>query len=301
MSPAATLQNPERAWFAAATPRLFTRADVERRVGPTREPIELLSGGLANLNVRLGRDRVLRIHRNPAALALETTLLRHPWRSFRTPAVLAAGPDFLLLEHLELRPLPATAGAAVGRALAEIHARTYPSSGDLAADLTLAAPSPFAGFAARGYGHANLADALPHLDPALAARIAAFLDTDEYAARDALDAPVLCHCDFKLSNLHLTPDDELVVLDWEFAWSGPRLLDIGQLLRWRPPPPFVEPFADAYRAGGGVLIEGWRRIAEAIDLGSLLSVYARNPAARTTPDIERRLAEITARASPPSA
>jgi hypothetical protein len=87
------------------------------------------------------------------------------------------------------------------------------------------------------------------------------------------------------------------VLDWEFGWSGPRLLDIGQLLRWQPPEAFARAFADGYRAGGGVLIEDWRRIAEAIDLGSLLFVFVHNALARATPDLERRIAEIIGRSS----
>jgi aminoglycoside phosphotransferase (APT) family kinase protein len=202
-----------------------------------------------------------------------------------------------VLELLELLPLPASAGEAVGRALAEIHALTYAKTGFLAADLSLATPFPDdgdQGFAAAGYGHAMLSEAEPYLDAALAARIATFLDGNAYARRDALDVPVLCHSDFKVSNLHLTPTGELVVLDWELAWAGPRLLDIGQLLRWHPADSFVSAFADAYRANGGVLIDGWRRIAEAIDVGSMLGVFAHNEVARSTPDFERRLAEIVA-------
>jgi hypothetical protein len=292
------LQNPERAWSDAATPKTIDRAEVERRIGPTGEPIEVLTGGLANINVRIGRDRVLRIQRDPSTLAKEATLLRRPWRALRTPAVLTTGDDFLLLEFLELRRLPASAGAAVGRALAEIHELRYEGTGVLGADLSIVTPFPGdgdEGFAARGYGHAMLSEAAEYLDPALAARIAVFLDSDGYAAHDALDVPVLSHCDFKVSNLHVTPAGELVVLDWEFAWAGPRLLDIGQLLRWDPPESFVHEFADAYRAAGGVLIEGWRRIAEAIDVGSMLGVYAHNEIARSTPDIERRLAAIVSR------
>jgi aminoglycoside phosphotransferase (APT) family kinase protein len=290
------LPNPERAWYGAAAAKTIDRAEVERRIGPTPEPLEVLTGGLANLNVRVGRDRVLRIGA-PSGLAKEATLLRHPWRALRTPRVLATGDDFLLLEFLDLQPLPESAGEQVGRALAEIHARTYATTGSLGADLSLATLFPEDGeesFAARGFGHAMLSEAEPYLAPALAARITAFLDGDAYAARDALDVPVLCHCDFKVSNLHVTPAGELVVLDWEFAWAGPRLLDIGQLLRWQPPETFVRAFADGYLAGGGVLIDGWRRIAEAIDVGSMLGVFAHNEVARSTPDIERRLAEIVA-------
>jgi hypothetical protein len=290
------LPNPERGWHAAAAAPI-DRAEVERRIGATSEPIAALAGGLASTNLRIGRDRVLRIGRDPAALAKEAALLRRPWRGFRTPAVLATGADFLLLEHLELRPLAASvgAGAAVGRALAEIHAQTYATCGALAGDLTLGEPLPDeggAGFAARGYGHAMLREAAPYLDAALAARIAAVLDRDPAAARDALDVAVLCHCDFKVSNLHETPAGELVVLDWELAWAGPRLLDVGQLLRWHPPEPFVAAFAAAYRDGGGVLVDGWRRVAEVIDLGSLLGLLAHQAAARSTPDVARRIAEI---------
>lgn len=291
------LANPERTWHLATT-RTLDRAEVERRIGPTREPVEVLSGGLRNLNVRVGRDRVLRIQRDPSTIAKQVSLLRRPWRSFRTPQVLAVGEDFLVLEHLELRPLPETAGEAVGRAFAEIHGHTYAHTGDLDGDLALATSNPGVdaeGFAARGYGHANLREAEPFLDRTLASQIAAFLDTDPIAARDALDVPVLCHCDSKVSNLHVTPAGELVVLDWELAWSGPRLLDLGLLFRWQPPAVFERAFADGYRAGGGVLIEDWRRIAEVIDLGSLLSVFARNAVARATPVLERRLAEIIGR------
>ncbi|MDB4964533.1 MAG: hypothetical protein JWN44_222 [Myxococcales bacterium] len=287
------LRNPEEAWSRASVATI-DRAEVERRIGPTSEPIEVLTGGFASVNVRVGLDRVLRIKRGSSTLAKETTLLQRPWRSFRTPSVLATGDDFIVLEHLELRPLPATAGEAVGRALAEIHALTYAKTGFLGSDLSIATPFPGdgdQGFAARGYGHAMLSEAEPYLDATLAARIAAFLDGDAYATRDALDVPVLCHCDFKVGNLHVTPAGELVVLDWEFAWAGPRLLDIGQLLRWHPPESFVRAFAAAYRAGGGVLVDGWRRLAAAIDLGHMLGVFAHNPIMRTTDDIPRRIAE----------
>jgi len=54
----------------------------------------VLTGGLANINVRVGRDRVLRIQRDPSVLAKETTLLRRPWRALRTPTVLETGTIF---------------------------------------------------------------------------------------------------------------------------------------------------------------------------------------------------------------
>jgi hypothetical protein len=92
---AVRLPNPERAW---ASPVVAVRRDeVERRIGPVSEPLEVLSGGLCNINVRIGVDRVLRIRGDRSALGKEATLLSRPWRSFRTPAVLATGDDYLLL------------------------------------------------------------------------------------------------------------------------------------------------------------------------------------------------------------
>jgi fructosamine-3-kinase len=287
------LRNPEAAWSRAVTPATIDRAEIERRIGPTNEPIEVLSGGFANLNVRVG-DRVVRIKRGPTP-PKEATLLRRSWRSFRTPALLATGEDFLVLERLELAPLPPTAGAKVGRALAEIHATTYSETGFLAGDLSIEQPFPPDGWTELhrgvGYVRAGLHDAEPFLDPALTARLNAFLDGGPDDGDVEPDTPVLAHTDFKVSNLHVTPAGELVVLDWEFAWAGPRLLDIGQLLRWHPPEPFVQAFADAYRQGGGRLVDGWRRFAAIIDLGSLLFVYAHNPIMRSTDDIPRRIVE----------
>jgi aminoglycoside phosphotransferase (APT) family kinase protein len=288
----ALLANPEPAWSRAVL-RAVDRAEVERRVGPTDEPIEVLAGGLANLNVRVGRDRVLRIT-DRATLAKQVTLLSRPWRALRTPRVLATGDDFLVLEHLPISPLddaPAI-GAAVGRALAEIHATRYAESGLLAADLSLAQPFSRDGYGGAGYVRAMLAEAAPLLDAALVARIHSFVDAHEAEAATACDGAVLTHADFKVSNLHLLPDGALVVLDWDYAWAGPRLFDVGQLLRWRPPAPFVDAFASGYREGGGILADGWRRIAEMIDVGSMCGVYAHNPIMRTSDEIPRRIAEI---------
>ena len=285
------LRNPEAAW-SRALGRTIDRAEIERRIGPTSEPIELLSGGIANLNVRVG-DRVLRF-KDPSTLAKEARLLARPWRSCRTPAVLATGDDFIVLEYLALRPLPPTAGAAVGRALAEIHANTYPEIGFLAGDLTIAGTFPEGPPTFCGYVRAMLREAEPFVDPSLPPRIRAHLDAIEDEAIASYDGAVLTHGDFKVANLHVDDAGALVILDWEFAWAGPRLFDVAQLLRWHPPEPFVRDFAGAYVAAGGRLVPDWRRMAAAIDLGHLLAVYAHNPIIRTSDDIPRRIDETLA-------
>jgi aminoglycoside phosphotransferase (APT) family kinase protein len=291
------LANPERRWTHEVA--AVDRAEVETRLGPTSEPVTLLAGGLVNRNLRVGRDRVLRIVREPSLLALERALLSRAWRTFRTPAVLASGDDFLVLEYLEHGPLAdaAETGAAVGRALAEIHAVRYPRTGWLGPDLSVARPFPgdgSGGFTPRGYGQSELAHVRSFLGAELSARVDRFLEEEPLAARNVVDVPVLAHCDFKASNLHWTARGELLVLDWEFAWAGSRYIDLGQIMRWHPSEAFARAFADSYVDGGGLLADDWRRFAEVVDLCALLGLY-RNPAARSTDDVVRRIVEIIER------
>lgn len=300
------LRNPERDWMRASQ-RSINVDEVERRIGSTTEPLELLSGGLNNINIRIGRSRVLRIYRglesgtifrDAAVVGKEATLASRNWRWLRTPKVLARGPDFLVFEYVEHVPLSEMHGAAVGRALAEIHATTFAATGLLGANLELKRPADWGPadeheFTARDYGHSQLAEVGPVLDGELVVRISAFLDSDPLATRNAADVPVLTHSDFKASNVHWTSGVPLV-LDWEYAWAGSRYVDIGQLLRWHPPEAFVREFAAAYVDGGGALVDDWRRLAETIDLCALIGL-SRIPESRMTDDLIRRIVETIER------
>jgi len=284
--------------------RPIDRAEVERRIGSTSEDLELLTGGLNNINIRVGRDRVLRVYqglesgalfRNAAVVGKEAALASRRWRAFRTPAVLARGPDFLVFEFVDHEPLSERHGAAVGRALAEIHATTFASTGLLGANLELQRPADWGPaaedpFTAREYGRAQLAEVVPLLEPQLVSRIAAFLDSDPVAARNAAEVSVLTHSDFKASNVHWTTAGVPLVLDWEYAWAGSRYVDIGQLLRWKPSEVFVNEFAAAYVAAGGTLDDDWRRLAEVIDLCSLIGL-CRTPEAQQSEALIMRIVE----------
>jgi predicted Ser/Thr protein kinase len=99
-----SLPNPERRWQRAAECLSLDRSEVERRLGPTSEPLQVLSGGLANTNVRVGSERVLRIYRRDRhALGKEKALLQQSWESFVVPSVLGSGEDFLVLEYVQRR------------------------------------------------------------------------------------------------------------------------------------------------------------------------------------------------------
>lgn len=294
------LPDPEAAWESPPSTRtLDPEAEVRARLGRVDAPVEVLSGGAANLNLKVG-DRVLRVYRRErAALAREAVLLARPWRSFRTPRLLGRGEDYLVLEHVPHRRLDDArpAGAAAGRALAEIHAQTFAVSGFLGTDLRVATPLPdFAGAV-----RAHLASILQRLAPApggdLVARILTFLDAALPALRAAAGPPALVHGDFKAGNLGTTASGELLVLDWEFAYAGPRLMDLAQLVRWRPSTGFVEGLEEAYRGAG--LPRGWRRLAEAFDLGNLGDLLARaEPGSRREAGLRERVEQILAGGAP---
>jgi hypothetical protein len=284
------LPNPERAWARPAALQHFDRVEVERRIGPAQGPIELLSGGLANLNLHIVGTGVLRIYRSELATPRkEAQLLSLPWQRLRVPRVLQQGEDFLLLEYVPHGELQDSAahGQAVGAALAEIHARHFNHAGFLSAELQLTDSfGPELQLLEQYASEQLLRGGLTQLEPRLRAQLAA-----ARAALAQLAQPyVLLHSDFKVSNLHWAHDDRLLVLDWETAYAGPALLDIGQLLRWDPPEPFVRGFVLAYQQHGGQLPSSWQRHArtfDAINLAGLLG--GAEAGSRRALEVEARL------------
>ncbi|HVD93189.1 MAG TPA: aminoglycoside phosphotransferase family protein [Vicinamibacterales bacterium] len=298
--PSAPLPNPEREWERSAPVASFDPADVERRLGPTRESLELLGGGHANLNIRVGAGRVLRIYRRDrGAIAKEKALLRRPWASLHVPTVLDEGADFLVLGYVPHAALTVSAehGAQTGRALAEIHRTRFLRAGFLDGNLHVDKPFDDAIDALFGYARSEIDRAAPAAeDGDLRARFfTTFLAERLDALRAAAGGPVLLHADFKASNLHSTPANRLLVLDWEFAYSGPALMDVGQLLRWDPPAPFVAAFAGAYCDDGGVLPDGWRTWADVFDLFNLVGLLGgAAPESRRAIDVRARMTRTLA-------
>jgi fructosamine-3-kinase len=294
-----SLPNPERDWERSGPVAAFDPADVRCRLGPTHESLELLSGGHANVNVRVGAGRVLRIYRrDPGAAAREKTLLLQPWTSFVVPSVLASGEDFLVLAYVPHGMLTVSAehGAQTGRALAEIHRTRFARAGFLDAALRVAKPFDDSIAALFAYARSEIDRAAAGADEAdLRRRFTAFLADRLDALRAAAGSPALLHGDFKASNLHRTPENRLLVLDWEFAYAGPALMDVGQLLRWDPPAAFISAFARTYREDGGELPQDWRRCAEVFDLFNLVGLLGgASPGSRRSIEVRQRIAQILA-------
>jgi len=268
------LANPELEWLGESVDESDLGSAVESRIGPVAERLLALAGGHANLNVRVGDDRVLRIFRRDALAGMkEVVLLGRDWQTLKTPHVIAQGVDFVLLEFVSLHPLcdDAATGRLVGRAAGEIHGSPYPTTGLLDEHLRISEP-------------------LPEIQPYVEGRIEV-LGADWHEIGDAilraLDdvagaiggsyGAVLNHGDFKPSNLFLNSEGELVVLDWEYAFAGPPLMDVGQLLRWGTSAGFRSGFAEGYASLGGQLAADWIRQSEVLDIVNLLGLAGAAP------------------------
>jgi aminoglycoside phosphotransferase (APT) family kinase protein len=91
----------------------------------------------------------------------------------------------------------------------------------------------------------------------------------------------LVHGDFKRSNLlmrkHGPSWSVAAVLDWEFCFAGPPLVDVGNFLRAGEALPvgFREAFARGYCAAGASLPAEWLELSRLVDLVSQLEFLNR--------------------------
>lgn len=296
------LPNPERAWHADRVLKPLKREEVTRRIGPFEGEISSLSGGLANDSLLIGNDRVLRIYRRDvAAMKIEHQLLTRSWQEFRVPEVLEAGDDFLLLEYVPHETLlnQIEHGEAAGRALAEIHQTNYPCHGFLGPDLQIAdrwgnflemmndyIRSMFENPEHGGLEQRNL----------LLEKILKRLSESRDELEEVCSSAVLLHGDFKASNLHWCREGRLLVLDWEFAYAGPPLMDLGQLFRWGCSESFQNGFVQGYVRDGGQLPQNWLALSRLLDLVNLVHLaVTREPDSLQTRDCLRRIEERIAK------
>ncbi len=286
--------NPEDDWELPA-PRVVDFDAVRQRVG-AMSCVDVLSGGRANINVRVDDRRVLRIYqRDRRAAVKEATLLRRVWGSFVVPNLLEQGDDFIVIEFIAHSPLGYSSedGAQLGRALAEIHASRFQTSGFLDGHLNVA--DPFIDFIAalEEYAATELGKTAFPPSSGLRFRFDECVRARRAGLQELAAQPVLLHGDFKASNLRRARrDGALVIFDWEFAYAGAALLDVGQLFRWGASPEFAASFERHYREGGGALPPQWQDWAAVFDLFNLVSLLpGAAPGSRQFRDVERRIEE----------
>ena len=107
----------------------------------------------------------------------------------------------------------------------------------------------------------------------------------------------LVHGDLNPKNLLVDPATGGVtgVLDWEFAYAGAPLADVGNLLRFETDPDFTGAVAAVYAERAPDVPAGWLAVARALDLMALVDLAAR-PDPNPVVDGARRLLRATARA-----
>lgn len=300
--PVATLADPERTWEpSVARPqvdRAFVDAHLARWPALLGRPFAVLTGGLRSLNLQID-DVVARIAvESPSSLRREAALLRAMQARVRVPRVIDVSDEVLLLEYVAHAELPACelAGERVGATAAAIHGVPQIGCGQLGDDATIAEPFTSALAALHAWIEPALRGLAGQRLGPLTAAIEARWARDAAAMADACQACVLVHGDFKPANVKWIPATrEVLVLDWEFAWAGPALCDVGQLLRWDPPPAFVAGFERAYLAGGGHLPDDWRSLAASLDLFNLVNFLdASEPRPRRSEDVLARIARTLA-------
>src|SRR5690606_25884926 len=91
------------------------------------------------------------------------------------------------------------------------------------------------------------------------------------------DRYCLVHGDYKRSNLLMRASGSgckvAAVLDWEFAFAGPAIVDVGLFLRAGRalPDGFREAFVSCYRDAGGELPVNWLPLSRLVDLTSQMT------------------------------
>ena len=279
-----------------------------------------LSGGYSGetfLVTATGEQAVLRLYaRDPGRAAVDQALLERLRGLLPVPRVLeavtvpagAGRPPFLLLEalpgdRLDLvlpaadDPLRRRLGEAVAGVLVLLATERMPRPGRFA-DPSLD-PEPFP----PGAG-----DQVEFLAAHLGAPWFAELPAAERAglravarqARAVTGRPgrtALVHADFNPKNLLVDPATGGVtgVLDWEFAYAGAPLADLGNLLRFETDEVFAGAVAEGYADRAPDVPADWLEVARALDLYALIELAARTSTGNPVVSGARELLRETAR------
>ena len=279
--------------------------------------VQKLTGGLCNTNLKVTLESpyqqvVLRLYqRDRTAFGKEIGLLRLVHETVPVPAVIYAqrespegiGP-YVITEYVdaitfkdlkETKNLEAIqqACAAIGKTLAAIGRYQFDKAGLLSITGTDDAQFEITPYVVGRDPIPRIIDSyLASLNlqrrtgPGLARRIHDFAWS--WAPRlpqlEDESEPIRClvHSDLDPSNILVRQEEGkwvvASVLDWEFAFSGSPLIDVGHFLRYeRSAAPLCEPhFSRAFVEHGGKLPEDWRRIARVIDLSGLCEILTRD-------------------------
>lgn len=166
----------------------------------------------------------------------------------------------------------------VGKVLAEIHNITFGNAGLFAADLSIAHPfpkgsSPYYEYICTHFHPQALA--WKRLGDSQAKLFWKWIQDNQSLFPIIQSKSVLVHSDFKPENILVTANNQIKVIDFEFAHAGDPLIDFGILLRHEHLFPLdKEMFCKGYTEFGGQLEDNWvirAQVTDSINLIQLLN------------------------------
>ncbi len=124
----------------------------------------------------------------------------------------------------------------------------------------------------------------------------AFLEKNQHFFPKKSEAN-LTHADYDPANMLVKKTDEryqvVAILDWEFAFSGSYLMDIGIFLRYshKLPEIYETNFVKGIISGGNTLPKDWKKSAKLMDIICLLSLLYWNPE-KERPNLSRDVVSL---------
>lgn len=258
-------------------------------------------GGLANTNYRLELSNVanpilLRIFSCKSGAArkefainkLVKTRVRVPEYLYFADSNSITGHPYALMEWIDGYTLDsviqsanvediAKIAASVGCVLANIHSFKFEQPGFFNNELEVVQPLNMGSEGFLGFVYNNLinGNGHKHLGDELTQQFWNFCNTYAYLLDDidcSSKAPCMVHSDFGGTNILLKRgiDSWTIggVIDWEFAYSGSSMADVGHILRPHDDglPGWEDFLIQGYVDNGGLLPSQWRRVSKLLDL-----------------------------------
>jgi aminoglycoside phosphotransferase (APT) family kinase protein len=290
----------EQEWERYRSLIVLSPDDASTLIGERVVDVQPFAGGRRNSNYRVviaghPQPKVLRLHTaDPSACVREQRLLGLVKQSVPVPEIVRTAPSadppwslmtFVPGERMDLALTSASAKMtmdmtrAAGQVLARIHQIKFSRAGFLDEQLQVQESlGPEFGWHTFLHNLLERSAVRDNVGEELADRLRRFVDRHTALEEHmSFGAPVLSHSDYKPWNLLVSGSHVAAVLDWEFAFAGPPLNDIGNFLRYssRQLAEYESGFIEGYVEGGGALQDDWRRLSRLVDLINLVDFLGR--------------------------
>lgn len=263
---------------------------------------EVISGGCANLNIKIAlldeaQPLILRIYvRDKDAAYREQKLAELIKHAVPIPKVYFVGEyedyRFALTEYMPgitLRDLLLnhpndnieSVMLQAGQMLASIQQVQFPMTGFFDTDLKVSQPitkQDYLTFIQTCLTHPTVVE---QIGPNNIDKIKEYHEKYSALLLDEAQSH-LVHADYDPANILVDKTEDqwkiTAILDWEFAHSGPTLLDVANMLRYahHMPPIFEEAFLQGLQQGGVTLPENWRISLHLLNVAALLDCLIRS-------------------------